>query len=72
MTENEKQRCIAKAIKNKIHGRFGDRNVTIVCSNAVDPANPVNKWGYRGVPGKGGKTHNATIVPSKLETETNN
>lgn len=33
-------------------------------TNAVEPANPINKWGYKGVPGKGGKTTNAAIPQS--------
>lgn len=38
-------------------------------SNAVAPAAPASVWGYKGVPGKGGKTKNSIIVEHKNEKE---
>lgn len=38
-------------------------------SNAVDCARPTSVWGYKGVPGKGGKTNNAAIAEKKNEKE---
>lgn len=40
-----------------------------VATNAVEPAAPKSVWGYSGVPGKGGKTRNATITEKKTEKE---
>lgn len=31
-------------------------------TNAVDAPAPTSVWGYKGVPGKGGKTQNSTII----------
>lgn len=39
-------------------------------TNAIESARPTSVWGYKGVPGKGGKTHNAAIVEKKIENET--
>ena len=30
-------------------------------TNATEPAAPASVWGYKGCPGKGGKTRNSTI-----------
>ena len=40
-------------------------------TNAIEPPPPTSVWGYKGVPGKGGKTKNATIItnPTKKETD---
>ncbi len=38
-------------------------------TNAIEPAAPTSVWGYKGVPGKGGKTHNSTITEKKTEKE---
>lgn len=42
----------------------------ISATNAVEPAAPASVWGYKGVPGKGGKTKNSTITENKTEKET--
>lgn len=38
-------------------------------SNTVAPAAPTSVWGYKGVPGKGGKTKNSVIAENKTEKE---
>ena len=39
----------------------------IYCTNAIDPATTTNKvFGFVPVPGKGGKTTNATIPEKKV------
>lgn len=38
-------------------------------SNAVSPAAPASVWGYKGVPGKGGKTKNSIITENRTEKE---
>lgn len=35
---------------------------TTKLNNAVEPAAPASVWGYKGCAGKGGHTHNSTIV----------
>lgn len=38
-------------------------------TNAIESAAPTSVWGYKGVPGKGGKTSNSTITEKKIEKE---
>lgn len=38
------------------------KKFTTKLTNAVEPAAPTSVWGYKGVPGKGGKTRNSIIV----------
>ena len=45
------------------------KKFTSKATNAVEPAAPKSVWGYSGVPGKGGKTHNSTIIEKKTEKE---
>ena len=40
------------------------RKFTTLGTNAVEPAAPASVWGYKGCPGKGGKTQNSIIVKS--------
>ena len=40
-------------------------------TNAVEPAAPASVWGYKGCPGKGGKTRNSTISTKTNTKETN-
>lgn len=38
------------------------KKLKTIGGNAIDPASTTNgKWGYKPVPGKGGKTTNASI-----------
>lgn len=46
------------------------RNKCSTASNAVTPPAPTSVWGYKGVPGKGGKTRNSTIPEKTTEKET--
>lgn len=39
-------------------------------TNAIEPPAPTSVWGYKGVPGKGGKTKNATIIANPIKKET--
>lgn len=41
----------------------------MVASNKVQAPAPTSVWGYKGVPGKGGKTRNATIPEKTTEKE---
>jgi hypothetical protein len=43
---------------------------TTKLTNAVEPPAPTSVWGYKGVPGKGGKTRNSIII-SKSNTKEN-
>ena len=47
------------------------RKFTNKLTNAIEPPAPTSVWGYKGVPGKGGKTKNAVITanPNKKETD---
>lgn len=38
------------------------KKFTTKLTNAVEPPAPTSVWGYKGCPGKGGSTRNATIV----------
>ena len=44
------------------------KKFTTKMTNAVEPPAPASVWG-KGVPGKGGKTTNSTIVETKKENE---
>ena len=47
------------------------KKFTTKLTNAIEPPAPTSVWGYKCVPGKGGKTKNATIIanPTKKETD---
>ena len=38
-------------------------------TNAIDPPATTSVWGYKGVPGKGGKTKNASIANNSTKKE---
>lgn len=38
------------------------KTFTSKATNAVEPAAPTSVWGYKGCPGKGGKTQNSIIT----------
>ena len=42
----------------------------MTATNTVAPPAPTSVWGYKGVPGKGGKTRNSTIPEKTNEKET--
>lgn len=47
------------------------RSTPTTMTNTVDPAKTSGKtWGYSGVPGKGGETLNAVIIPKDDSKET--
>lgn len=38
------------------------KKFTTKANNAIAPPAPTSVWGYKGVPGKGGKTRNSAII----------
>ena len=38
------------------------KKFTTKMSYEIEPPAPTSVWGYKGVPGKGGKTHNSNII----------
>ena len=44
------------------------KKFTTKLTNTVEPPASTSVWGYKAVPGKGGKTKNANII-NKKETE---
>lgn len=47
------------------------KNFTTKMTNAVEPPAPTSVWGYKGVPGKGGKTNNSAIIAKSDKKENN-
>lgn len=47
------------------------KKFTSKLNNAVEPAAPASVWGYKGCPGKGGKTRNSNISNKTNEKESN-
>lgn len=46
------------------------KKFTTKMNNAIAPPAPTSVWGYKGVPGKGGKTCNSTIIANINKKET--
>ena len=46
---------------------MGKHKFTTKMSNAVESSASTSVWGYRGCPGKGGKTHNASIAQTNIK-----
>ena len=49
---------------------MSNKTFTTKLTNAIEPAVPTSVWGYRGVPGKGGKTNNSAII-NKINVKEN-
>lgn len=46
------------------------KKFTTKMTYAIEPPAPTYVWGYKGVPGKGGKTKNAVITANVNKKET--
>lgn len=46
------------------------KKFTTKATYEIEPPAPTSVWGYKGVPGKGGKTKNATIIANPIKKET--
>lgn len=46
------------------------KKFNIKSNNAIEPPAPTSVWGYKGVPGKGGRTKNAVIANNSNKKET--
>lgn len=45
------------------------KKFTTKLTNAIEPPAPTSVWGYKGVPGKGGKTCNSSIIAKSTAKE---
>jgi hypothetical protein len=48
------------------------KHFTMTATNAVDDPAPTSVWGYKGAPGKGGKTRNSDIIREEHKNEKEN
>ena len=46
------------------------KKFTTKANNAIAPPAPTSVLGYKGVPGKGGPTRNASIIANPIKKET--